>query len=73
MIKYPDKKAFKKVCADLEAGNTLTMAHVGEVFGTDFWVMIVMALMDSQDAARAIQGAIQKLREGGSSGNSSTA
>lgn len=58
----PDRKAFELVCEDLERGNPLTFLHVGEVFGNDFWVLLVYAFLDSNDAARAIQGAIQKLK-----------
>ena len=61
--KYPNKKAFKQVCERLTAGEALTLEEVGEVFGQEFWVMLVYAFMDSNDAARAIQGAIQKLKE----------
>lgn len=58
---FPSKAAFEKVYADLEAGNELTFAHVGDVFGTAFWVELVYALMDAQSAARAIEGAIRRL------------
>lgn len=61
---YPSQRAFDLVKADLANGNELTLTHVGEVFGPDFWIMIVTALMDSQDAARAIQGAINRLARG---------
>ena len=57
----PDKKAFKQVCAEMEGGAPLTLSHVGAVFGTPFWEMLVMCLMDSNDAARAIQGAIARI------------
>ncbi len=56
-----NKEAFEKVCADLEGGQLLTLEHIGFVFGDDFWIMMVTALMDAQDAARAIQGAISRL------------
>lgn len=56
-----NKRAFKEVCAELEAGNDLTLGMVGRVFGDDFWMMLCYAFMDSQDAARAIQGAIARL------------
>lgn len=56
-----NKKAFKEVCAELEAGNDLTLAMVERVFGADFSMMLVYTLMDANDAARAIQGAIARL------------
>lgn len=58
---FPSDEAFARVKADLAEGNELTLAHIGEIFGADFWVLIVYALMDAQDAARAIQGAISRL------------
>lgn len=60
-----NKKALKEVSSRLEAGDELTFEMVGAVFGSDFWCMLVMAFMDSQEAARAIQGAINKLRTEG--------
>ena len=65
----PSRKAFKQVCKDLEAGNELTLAHVGSVFGEPFWIMIVTCFLDSQDAARAIQGAMNRLKEGNDEGS----
>jgi hypothetical protein len=62
--KYPYDKAYSRVKADLKAGQELTFAHIGEVFGPEFWYLIVEALMDSQDAARAIHGAISRLKAG---------
>ena len=62
---WPNKKEFKLVCDELAGGQELTLAHVGRVFGQPFWEMTVILLLDSQDAARAIQGAISRLREEG--------
>jgi len=59
-----DRQALDMVEADLEAGNELTFSHVGAVFGTRFWILLVASLMDASDAARAIQGAINRLRKG---------
>lgn len=56
-----NKRAFKEVCAELEAGTDLSLEMVGRVFGDDFWMMICYAFLDAQDAARAIQGAIARL------------
>lgn len=52
----------KKVKGKLDKGSELTFAMVGDVFGQPFWELLVTSLMDSQDAARAIQGAIARLR-----------
>ena len=60
---YPDKKAFKDVCTKLET-DLLTLEMVGDVFGKSFWMLLVGALMDANDAARAIQGAIFRLKGG---------
>lgn len=58
----PSQEAFDEVCAQLESGNELTLDMVGNVFQQPFWMLIVEALLDSQEAARAIQGAINRLR-----------
>ncbi len=59
-----DKSAFEVVCAELERGAPLTLEQVGEVFGAEFFMLLVYCLMDAGDAARAIQGAINRLRNG---------
>ena len=71
MTKYPDKKAFKLISTQLES-TPLTLEMVGDVFGKDFWMLLVGALMDSNDAARAIQGAIYRLRTEGNDEKSIT-
>ena len=58
----PNKKAFKEVSARVDAGEQLTFEMIGDVFGKEFWMLIVLSLMDANDAARAIQGAINRLR-----------
>ena len=58
----PNKAAFKRVCDELEAGAEFNFNMVGDVFGTIFWQLLVLSLMDANDAARAIQGAINRLR-----------
>lgn len=58
-----DREALELVAIDLEEGSALTYSHVGAVFGKDFWELLVMGFMDAQDAARAIQGAIARLRK----------
>lgn len=60
----PNRKEFNKLCREIEAGEQLTFEGIGNIFGQDFWMMLVWALMDSGEAARAIQGAIQRLRAG---------
>lgn len=59
-----DREAFEKVAQELEdlPDDMLTFRHVGSVFGAPFWELIILALLDSQDAARAIQLASQRLR-----------
>jgi hypothetical protein len=57
----PSRVAFDKTCARLKAGDELTLEMIGNVFGQPFWVLIVMCFLESQDAARAIQGAIRRL------------
>jgi hypothetical protein len=55
---------FERVKYDLENGEVLTLGMVMSVFGQDFCELLVNCLMDSQDAARAIQGAIARLKSG---------
>lgn len=56
-----DREEFEKVAKRLEAGEDLTFEMIGDIFGKEFWMALVMSLMDSNDAARAIQGAIGRL------------
>ena len=63
MTKYPDKKAFKLISTQLES-TPLTLEMVGDVFGSEFWKLLVYALMDAQSAALAIHGAIGRLKAG---------
>lgn len=61
----PNKKAFKALCAAYVADpdHTLTLLDVGKVFGDDFWMLLVYAFLDANDAARAIQGSIARLAQ----------
>jgi len=60
-------KGLKGTKAKLKAGEELTLEMVGDVFGQEFWILIVEVLLDSQDAARAIQLAVAKVRAGANS------
>jgi len=60
-----DDAAFDEVKEALANGEQLTFEMIGKVFGSEFWMMLVYTLMDSQDAARAIQGAVNRLRSEG--------
>ena len=62
---YPNPAAFKTVCKDIKSGQELTLEQIGTVFGPDFYQMVIYLLLDANDAARAIQGSINRLREGG--------
>lgn len=59
-----NREAFEQVSKDLEGGEALTFAHIGAIFGDEFYFMVIECLMDAQDAARAIQGAIARLATG---------
>lgn len=59
-----NREAFEKVAQQLEEGEELNLEMVGDVFGKDFYILIVMLLLDAQDAARAIHGAISRLKAG---------
>lgn len=56
-----NREAVEQVAADLEGGEQLTIAHLGAVFGEDVYFMVIEMLLDSQDAARAIQNAMLRL------------
>lgn len=60
-LNWPDDKAYQLVKAEIENGKPLTHVMVGDVFGPDYWCLIVQSLLDAQDAARAIQGSIARL------------
>ncbi len=59
-----DREAFEQVAKELEGGAELTLEHIGRVFSNEFWMMIVMLFLDAQDSARAIAGAMNRLRGG---------
>ena len=61
---YPNPAAFKTVCKDIKSGQELTLEQIGTVFGPDFYQMVIYLLLDSNDAARAIQGAVNRLKAG---------
>ena len=61
---YPDKKAFKRVCYEIADGpgqTALNFRHIGDIFGPAFYELMLYALLDAQDAARAIQLASARL------------
>lgn len=60
----PSQVEFDKVCDELNDGDDLTLEMVERVFGADFSMMLIYTLMDANDAARAIQGAIARLSAG---------
>lgn len=60
--KFPSQTAFTATKEELREGNDLTFEMVGNVFGQEFWMLLVCAFLDSNDAARAISGAIARLR-----------
>lgn len=57
-----NREELELVSKDLEAGNELTYEHIGRVFGSDAWKLLVYMLLDANDAARAVQGAIYRLK-----------
>lgn len=60
-FEMPDRDAFADVCKDLENGAPLDFTMVGSIFGPEFYELLLMTLLDSNDAARAIQGAVNRL------------
>ncbi len=63
-MNMPSDVAYDAVKRELAKDLPLTLEMVGNVFGQDFWILIVYCLLDAQEAARAIQGAINRLRAG---------
>jgi hypothetical protein len=61
---FPSQKAFKQVCEKLAAGEELSLEMIGDVFGKDFYIILIGTLLDANDAARAIQGAVLRLKAG---------
>jgi hypothetical protein len=59
-----DKSAFERVTTDIERGDALTLEMVGDVFGKDFYILIITLLLDAQEAALAIQGSMLRLAKG---------
>lgn len=57
-----NRQAFEDVARRLDAGEDFTFTMIGDIFGQEFWVLLVYTLMDANDAARAISGAISNLR-----------
>lgn len=58
----PNDEAYAAVKEILATGTPLTYEMIGDIFGQEFWMMIVYSFLDAQDAARAIQGAINRLK-----------
>lgn len=61
----PSRVEFEKVCTELAEGGELTYAMLGRIFGESFWVMLVYSFLDAGDAARAIQGSMNRLSKKG--------
>ena len=59
------RDAFDVVEDKLDNNGSLTLEDVGEVFGTDFWMLLVYTLVDAQVAARAIANALVRMSEEG--------
>ena len=56
-----DRDAFDTVEDKLENNGALTLEDIGEVFGADFWQLLVYTLVDAQVAARAIANALVRM------------
>ena len=62
--KVVNMKAFREVKKALENGDQLTLDAIGLIFGAPFYQLLVICLMDAQEAALAISGSIKRLSEG---------
>lgn len=59
-----NREAFERVVEALENGDQLTLDAIGLVFGAPFYQLLVICLMDAQEAALAISGSIKRLSQG---------
>lgn len=57
-----NREAVEALDAKLKAGEDITYSDIGDVIGNPFWELIIMGFLDSQDAARAIQLAVARIR-----------
>lgn len=60
----PNVAEFEHVCQEIENGAVLTFSMVTRVFGNEFAELLISSLIDAQDAARAIAGAMNRLATG---------
>lgn len=58
-----DREAFDSVEDKLDNNGSLTLEDIGDVFGADFWQLLVYTLVDAQVAARAIANALVRMSE----------
>lgn len=63
------EKAFSDHCYRLDHGEMLSFDAIGRVYGHEFYMLLIHALMDANDAARAISGAIRRLKNETTSSN----
>lgn len=59
----PNDGRYREVKKLLAKGEPLTFPMLGDIFGQDFWIILVYTLIDAQDAARAVAGAIGRLKQ----------
>lgn len=58
-----NREAVERLNTKLEENaDSLNLSDVGDICGQPFWELIVMLLLDAQDAARAIQLATARIR-----------
>jgi hypothetical protein len=46
----PNKEEFDLVCKELDNGGFLTFRMIGKVFGSAFWELIVISLIDAKES-----------------------
>ena len=57
-----DRDQIESVLQRLESGEALTLEHIGDCFGKEFYLMLLFMCMDAKDASRAIDGAMRALQ-----------
>ena len=44
----PNDEAYEQAKKDLESGLALNFAHLGKIFGNNFWELLTMSLIDAK-------------------------
>lgn len=51
----PNRLAFDRVCADLEHGVPLNLSMIGDIFGQEFWILILYSIANTNIQANKLE------------------